>query len=275
MTSKWRLTQRMKVSARDKVVRAVHDATAADRSDAERRHHELVNLLTSQAQVISELQESVTTLEFRMRRDIPFALDVEATASSADFVEDHLTRTPSFTHPNLTLRHALGAVSIDGMALEFGVATGTTLAIIAEEWRQQSNVGVVAGFDTFEGLPETWRTGFEAGTFAQDSLPDVPGAHLVKGLFQETLGPFLSKNRGPIAFVHVDSDLYSSADFVLRRLESRLRPGTVIVFDEFFNYPGWAAHEYRAWTEFVDRTGVGFEYLAYTSNGEQVALKLI
>ena len=77
-----------------------------------------------------------------------------------------------------------------------------------------------------------------------------------------------------MAFVHIDADLYSSADFVLRRLESRLRPGTVIVFDEFFNFPGWQAHEYRAWTEFVERTGVKFEYLAYTSNNEQVAVRL-
>ncbi|MGW5268565.1 class I SAM-dependent methyltransferase [Rhodococcus sp. NPDC003994] len=266
--------RRIRSSARAKVVRAVHEVVAETTEDAERRHRELLDLLVGQARTIAELQESVSTLEFRMRRDLPFASDVEAAASSADFVEQHLPKVPSFTHPTATLRHAVDAVSIDGMALEFGVATGTTLNVIAEQWAEGANMGVVAGFDTFEGLPETWRTGFEAGTFAQDTLPEVPGAHLVRGLFQETLGPFLSKNRGPVAFVHIDADLYSSADFVLRRLESRLRPGTVIVFDEFFNFPGWQAHEYRAWTEFVERTGVEFEYLAYTSNGEQVAVRL-
>ncbi|MBY6687702.1 class I SAM-dependent methyltransferase [Rhodococcus sp. BP-149] len=266
-----RWSRRVRASARGKVVQAVQDAVAPE---ADRRHSELIDLITGQAKTIADLQESITTLEFRMRRDIPFASDLEATASSADFVEDHLPRTPSFTRPDLTLRHALGAVSNDGMALEFGVATGTTLAIIVDEWRRAANVGVIAGFDTFEGLPEDWRTGFEAGTFAQDALPDVPGAHLVKGMFQQTLGPFLSKNRGPVAFLHLDADLYSSTDFVLRRLESRLVPGTVIVFDEFFNFPGWALHEYKAWTEFVHRTGVTFEYLAYTSNNEQVAVKL-
>jgi hypothetical protein len=266
-----RWSRRLRASARGKVVQAVQDAVAPE---ADRRHSELVDILRGQAKTIADLQESISTLEFRMRRDIPFASDIEATASTADFVEQHMPRTRSFTHPNLTLRHALNAVSIDGMALEFGVASGDTLTTIVDEWTRAANVGVVVGFDTFTGLPETWRTGFDEGMFAQESLPDVPGAHLVKGTFQQTLGPFLSKNRGPVAFLHLDADLYSSTDFVLRRLESRLAPGTVIVFDEFFNFPGWAAHEYRAWTEFVARTGVTFEYLAYTSNGEQVAVKL-
>jgi hypothetical protein len=48
----------------------------------------------------------------------------------------------------------------------------------------------------------------------------------------------------------------------------------VLVFDEFFNYPGWRQHEYRAWTEFIARTGRSFEYLAYTGNNEQVVVRL-
>ena len=51
-------------------------------------------------------------------------------------------------------------------------------------------------------------------------------------------------------------------------------PGSVLVFDEFFNYPGWQQHEYRAWTEFVARTAVAFEYLAYTADNEQVVVQL-
>lgn len=61
---------------------------------------------------------------------------------------------------------------------------------------------------------------------------------------------------------------------MLDRLERRLVAGTVIVFDEFFNFPGWQEHEYRAWTEFVDRTGVRFEYLSYTANHEQVVVRI-
>ena len=48
----------------------------------------------------------------------------------------------------------------------------------------------------------------------------------------------------------------------------------MLVFDEFFNYPGWQQHEYRAWTEFLEQTGRTFEYLAYTGNHEQVVVLL-
>ena len=54
----------------------------------------------------------------------------------------------------------------------------------------------------------------------------------------------------------------------------RLAPDAVLVFDEFFNYPGWQQHEFRAWMEFVEKTGRTFEYLAYTGNNEQVVVRL-
>jgi hypothetical protein len=71
------------------------------------------------------------------------------------------------------------------------------------------------------------------------------------------------------------SDLYSSTKTVLDLAGERLVRGAVIVLDEFFNYPGWQQHGYRAWTEFVARTGLPFDYLAYTANNEQVAVRLI
>jgi len=46
------------------------------------------------------------------------------------------------------------------------------------------------------------------------------------------------------------------------------------VLDEFFNYPGWQLHEFRAWGEFIARTGRTFDYLAYTGNNEQVVVRL-
>ena len=54
----------------------------------------------------------------------------------------------------------------------------------------------------------------------------------------------------------------------------RLRPGSVIVFDEYFNYPGWREHEYRAWQEYVAASGARFEYEAYTSGNEQVVVRI-
>ncbi len=78
---------------------------------------------------------------------------------------------------------------------------------------------------------------------------------LSPGLFEDTLPAFLADNDEPIAFVHVDCDLYSSTKTVLDLTADRLAPEAVLVFDEFFNYPGWQQHEYRAWTEFIARDG--------------------
>ena len=200
-------------------------------------------------------------------------MDLEATASTAEFILEHLRVAETFGHPHDTLRHALGLIEIPGMALEFGVASGTTLRIVAEAFTERE--GTVAGFDVFSGLPETWRTGFPAGEFAQESIPEVPGAQLVPGLFEHTLPSFLNDEPGPVAFLHLDADLYSSTKTVLDLLGDRLVSGSIVVFDEFFNYPGWQQHEYRAWTEFVTRTGISFEYLGYTVDNEQVIAKIV
>jgi predicted O-methyltransferase YrrM len=156
------------------------------------------------------------------------------------------------------------------LALEFGVATGTTLRIIADAVAADRTV---VGFDVFTGLPETWRTGFPAGEFAQEP-PEVPGAKVIAGLFEDTLPAFLADNDEPIAFLHVDCDLYSSSKTVLDLVGDRLAPEAVVVFDEFFNYPGWQQHEFLAWNEFIANTDRTFEFLAYTGNNEQVVVRL-
>jgi predicted O-methyltransferase YrrM len=172
------------------------------------------------------------------------------------------------THPHDTLRHAVAAATVHGMALEFGVATGTTLRIVAEHYA----LGPVFGFDSFEGLPEPWRLGFAAGTFAQQEVPQVEGAELVVGLFDDTLPAFLDAHPGPIGFLHLDADLYDSTRTVLEQAGPRLVPGSVVLFDEYFNYPGWQEHEHRAWTEHVQRTGLRWEYLGITMDDEQVSV---
>jgi hypothetical protein len=68
--------------------------------------------------------------------------------------------------------------------------------------------------------------------------------------------------------------VYSSAKTVLDLCGPRLRAGSIVHFDEFFNFPGWKRHEHRAWTEYVERTGVEFEYVAYTYNDNQVTVKI-
>ncbi|SEO56101.1 class I SAM-dependent methyltransferase [Amycolatopsis saalfeldensis] len=216
------------------------------------------------------LLDRVVEFEIRSRRDIVYAGDQDAALESNIFARESLVGAKHFGSPPETLKFALSLAPTGGMALEFGVASGNTLRTIAG-----ARGGVeVYGFDSFEGLPEAWLNGMPAGAFARDDLPDVPGAELVVGLFADSLPGFLEKHQGHVDFLHVDGDLYSSAKTVLDLVGPRLRPGSIVHFDEFFNFPGWKRHEYRAWMEHIEKTGVEFTYEAYTYNDNQVTVRI-
>ncbi len=238
---------------------AVEAAAAAD-ARAERLGAEL-----------GAARAALVGLEVRMRRDLHFAAEVEAAVSSSRFARDHMPTVPTFAHRDDTLRFAAELVTIEGMVLEFGVASGRTLRILTECLPGRG----VAGIDTFTGLPEHWRSGFPIGAFSQQSPPVVCGAELVVGLFAETLPEFLAARPDPVALLHLNADLYSSTRTVLDLVGDRLVPGSIVLFDEYFNYPGWPDGEHRAWSEFVERTGRAFEYTGYTYNDEQVVVTIM
>lgn len=72
--------------------------------------------------------------------------------------------------------------------------------------------------------------------------------------------------------LHIDCDLYSSTRTVLRLLKDRIKPGCVIVFDEYFNYPGWEDKEFKAFREFISETRLAYEYVGYNRLYESVAV---
>ncbi|MBA2472375.1 MAG: class I SAM-dependent methyltransferase [Pseudonocardiales bacterium] len=228
-------------------------------------HRELEGALTAE---INRAIKALHEVEFRSRRDLWAAGEREAAVSSERFARNMMPTARAFDHSIATLEYALSLAPADGMALEFGVYQGRTLKVIAEARKHNQ----VFGFDSFQGLPEDWRSNIPAGTFATEQLPDVVGAELVVGWFDDTLAEFLADHPGPVAFLHLDADLYSSTATVLEQVGPRLGAGSVIVFDEYFNYPGWEQHEHRAWQEFVEKTGIMFRYAAYACNNEQVAV---
>ncbi|MFI9008792.1 class I SAM-dependent methyltransferase [Actinosynnema sp. NPDC053489] len=264
------LVEEVRKRVRGKIFRVIDDVVRP-------YHHEQAERLARLQREVEELRrqadravDATVQYEIRARRDLVFAGEQEAAKQSAAFIRQHLPTAPHFGHPHATLEHALGLVEAEGMALEFGVYTGGTLKLIATAFDGRG----VYGFDSFEGLPEDWRNGFPAGLFGMDGLPDVDGAELVVGWFDDTLPGFLAEHPGPVSFLHVDCDLYSSTKTVLDLVGPRLVPGSVIVFDEYFNYPGWQEHEHKAWREHVERTGIQFDYCGYTYDHEQVIMKI-
>jgi hypothetical protein len=161
-----------------------------------------------------------------------------------------------------------------GFWAEFGVFLGKTLEYASDriirdsvkdpmEERPQNRdrifKGVMAGFDSFEGLPVAWRRGFPEGMFGggggsgkrdiysmiRSKLP--PQVELHKGWFQDTIGVFKDKYpRMPAALIHHDGDLFLSTAITLQLLADRIVPGTHMVFDELFGYSGYENHEILA-----------------------------
>lgn len=200
-------------------------------------------------------------------------LTYTAAMETSKYIIDNMGKVPRFENKYDLLSYVLeGIPETDGLFLEFGVYSGDTINHISFRRKDVK----VYGFDSFEGLPETWRSGYEQGTFnKEDGWPEVnPNVELVQGWFDASLPNFLESHEGVCRFIHVDCDLYSSTMTVLELLRKRMIPGTVIVFDEYFNYPGWQQGEYKALEDFCKKSGIIFEYIGY-SMIEQAAVRIV
>ncbi|NLR99912.1 class I SAM-dependent methyltransferase [Rhizobium sp. P38BS-XIX] len=195
-----------------------------------------------------------------------------AAIESYQYARDQMRKAARFDSREGLLDFSLDKISLDGLVLEFGVFSGHTINIIADKLNRQ----MIHGFDSFKGLPEDWTAGAKAGAFARDGLPAVRGnVDLVVGWFDDTLRTFLASHPGNISFLHVDCDLYSSTRTILTEARDRIVPGTVILFDEYFNYPDWKRHEHRAFQEFVYENSIKYEYIGLVPAFEQVAARIL
>jgi len=191
---------------------------------------------------------------------------LKAAYESAELYETHLGSAPTFDSDLDLMSASVSQASRCGLFLEFGVATGRTITHLA---------GLVDtpiyGFDSFEGLPEDWRTGFDKGAFS-GSMPPVPSnVKLLRGWFSETLPVFLSQHDGTVSFLHIDCDLYSSTKSVFDLLGERICKGTVIQFDEYWNYPAWKMHEYLAFEELKVSRTLSCKPIGFVPSHQQVA----
>lgn len=187
-------------------------------------------------------------------------------------------------------RHLLQAMplaEITGHVMEFGVYRGKTMQHISEYFQAQT----CWGFDSFVGLPEPWyiRSGENAKTHpagkfdlrlesAQPVFRD--NVELVSGWFKDSIPEWLLYHDGAVRFLHVDCDLYSSTRTVLDLLNSRIVPGTVIVFDELYpwddpeHYDLWTEGEFRALGEWLAEHDRAFRPLLRSSH-QQCSIKIV
>jgi len=159
--------------------------------------------------------------------------------------------------------------------LEFGVFEGASI----DYWRKlnQKSQSRFYGFDTFTGLPEAWKnvlSDIPGGTWTTNgNLPKIDDKRVIfyKGLFQETIDPFLKEYQPSNKIViHNDSDLYSSSLYLLTRLDDIIKKNTIMIFDEFSN----VMHEFKALEDYCSAYNKKYKVIAATENFyQQVTIK--
>jgi hypothetical protein len=195
-----------------------------------------------------------------------------AIKETAEFVNESLVGAMFFGDRGSVHEYALSLCDVEGLYLEFGVYQGKSINYLATTKPNQE----FFGFDSFVGLKEDWAgTYMKKGHFdVGGNLPVVPkNVTLIKGYFQDTLVDFLKLNPQVVSFINFDADTYESTLYILEEIRERLRPGSILVFDEFMGFHGYKQGEYLAWNEYSLKYGIKFKYVAHSF--EQIAIKLI
>lgn len=138
---------------------------------------------------------------------------------------------------------------VQGDVVECGVAFGWSLLALCFLAKDEQKGRKIWAFDSFEGFPEpsTHDSGvslekqaYEAASV--ESVTKFLGASglerdfihsqitFVKGFFNESLDKYRG---GPIAFLHLDGDLYESYRDSLEQMFPKMATGGVVLFDEY------------------------------------------
>lgn len=151
---------------------------------------------------------------------------------------------------------------IPGQIVECGVGEGNTLAMLAFLAGNEMDNRIapcerrIWGFDSFEGFPEpsefdqsprnpqkgewaipqesVWKRLNDSGLFK--TFPNLK-VNIVAGFFERTLCTFGDE---PIAFLHLDCDLYPSYKIAMELLFPKVAVGGIVCFDEYMelkSYP--------------------------------------
>ena len=183
-------------------------------------------------------------------------LDRLSRESSANFIIQHLDKAELHLDRDSLYKKVIVELGNlpTGLFLEFGVWQGGTINIWADNLGPNCINNKVYGFDSFEGLRNTWSyPGIGKGSFNLNGVVpenlENPKIEIIQGWVEETLPEFLSLNSDSISFVHFDLDVYEPTKFALENMKSKLNHMALILFDEMIGFPGWEHGEFKALNE--------------------------
>ena len=145
-----------------------------------------------------------------------------------------------------------GKNNLEGAIVECGSWNGGCSRVmneVSEKYGKKRNVWI---FDSFEGLPDslpidkkpTGKQAYKGSNKADKEICETAlknvgkdRLHIVQGWFKDTL-PLSVEKVGPIAFLHLDADLYESTTQCLENLYDLVVPGGLIFIDDYGYYQG-------------------------------------
>lgn len=213
---------------------------------------------------------------------VNYYVNKKAIEDSAEYAYSNFTETINFPSREKLWDYCLkensalkneNRTEIDMLIAEFGVWRGESINYFAKK----SPDARLFGFDSFLGLEENWyqSTVMKNSFSTSGKLPKCKkNVELFKGWFTETVPTFVTRLQGQqISILHMDADTYEPTIFVLNQLRDNLRKDSIVIFDEYFGYPNWRQHEFKAWNSFVNSFGINYKYIGYTN--AQVAIKIL
>jgi tetratricopeptide (TPR) repeat protein len=197
---------------------------------------------------------------------------IQAMLSGFEYQFRQIDTARLFAFPVVVLRDALEQMPEQGLIVECGVYWGRSLRIIAAHDKKRQ----AHGFDSFQGLPEAWKTGEPKGSYSTGGQqPEVPeNVELHSGWFEHTLPAFAAAQTEKLALLHIDCDLFSSTVTILESLRPLIQVGTIIVLDDYLGFPGYEEHEFRALKEFCDRHYIRYQNLSFALLAREAALRI-
>jgi hypothetical protein len=191
--------------------------------------------------------------------------------------KEHKEVYPVFPKRQQLYQHLINKVFLNEPIdyLEFGVYKGASIKYFVEAHNNLNSR--FYGFDTFTGLPEAWEffseTKEEGHFSTKGEVPDIKDNRVkfIAGLFQDTLPKFLTDT--PLSnrlVIHLDADIYSATLYVLTKMHDFLKPGTIIVFDEFSS----VLHEFRALDDYCLAYRKNYKVLGATVSDREYYVRL-
>jgi len=257
----------------DNLLQRLKIACLLDQREADEslRHSRMMTGVNSDTALLQAALESVFSDSSFKYPSPPNQSRTEAIVNSHRWLLRQQTSPVWFGTGTGLLEWATGQAPESGLIVECGVFHGMSINLMAG-WSSRE----IHGFDSFQGLPEDWKANEPAGSYStRGKLPEVP-EHVVlhAGWFEQTLPEFSATLKSPINLLHIDCDLYSSAQTVLRHLGPHLSSGSILVFDDFLAYPGYEDHEFRAAMEHFELSPGKFSLSAAVVLGRSVAFQV-